>query len=111
MSGIPEIQTEYSSTYKRINVGGIFGGITAGGVEAIVYSEERRAERVLETEPISPNRMTIKRTTELELIIDPMQMVAIHRWLGNKIEEYQRIFGHIPSPEEIESKSRRHPQQ
>lgn len=111
MSGIPEIETEYSNSFKRINVAGMFGGIVAGGLEATVYSEARRAERVLETEPISPNRMRIRRTIESELIIDPMQMVAIHNWLGNKIQEYNQVFGHIPSPEEIESRTRRNPQQ
>lgn len=111
MSGLPEITAEYSSTYKRINVAGLFGGIVAGGVEAIVYSEERRAERVLETEPISVNRMTVKRTAEVELIIDPMQMKAIYQWLGNKITDYEQVFGRISSPEEIESRTRRNSQQ
>jgi hypothetical protein len=111
MSGIPRIQSGYSDTYKRINVAGIFGGILPGGLEAIVFSEERRAEAVLETAPISPERMTVKRTIEAELIIDPMQMKSIHSWLGDKISEYERLFGRIPSPEEVENRAKRHPQQ
>jgi hypothetical protein len=111
MSGVPEIETNYSENYKRVNVGGVFGGISPGGVEAIVYSESRRAEKVLETEPISPNRIRVRRTIEIELLIDPFQMRAIHQWLGNKIQEYERIFGRIPSPEEVESRTRRNPQQ
>ena len=108
MSGIPRIQSGYSDTYKRVNVA---GGIISGGLEAIVYSEERRTEAVLETIPISPDRATIRRTIEIELLMDPMQMRATHRWLGEKIEEYERIFGHIPSPEEVQDRARRHPQQ
>ena len=111
MSGVPEIETKESDSYKRINVAGMFGGIFPGGLEAIVYSESRRAERVLETEPISPNRMRIRRTIEMELVIDPIVMRSIYQWLGEKIAEYQRIFGNIPSPEEIESRSRRNPNQ
>jgi hypothetical protein len=111
MSGIPRIETGYSNTYKRIHVAGIFGGILPGGLEAVVFSEERRAEAVLETVPISPERMTVKRTVEAELIIDPMQMKSIHTWLGEKIAEYERLFGQVPSPEEVEDRSRRHPHQ
>jgi hypothetical protein len=109
MSGIPRIQSGYSDTYKRIYVAGMFGGVLPSGLEAIVFSEERRAEGVLETAPISPDRMTIKRTVEADLIIDPMQLRSIHTWLGEKIAEYERLFGPIPSPEEVESRARRHP--
>lgn len=109
MSGLPEIKSDYSQTYKRIHVAGIFGGILPGGLEAILYSEERRAEKALETEPISSNRVFVKRTVEAELIIDPLQMKSIHKWIGDKIVEYERIFGRIPSPEELESRSRRKP--
>src|SRR5215216_4163527 len=111
MSNIPVIRSDYSSTYKRINVAGIFGGIVPGGLEAIVYSEERRAEQVLESPELAPNRMTIKRTVEAELIMDPMQMKSVLLWLQQKIEEYERVFAHIPSPEEVQSRAGRHPQQ
>lgn len=107
MSGIPEIRSEYSESFKRINVGGIFGGIAPSGIEVSIYSEERRIDKVLETEPLSSNRMTVKRTVEVELIIDPMQMKSIHKWLESKIKEYETVFGHIPSPEEVESRGRR----
>ncbi len=30
---------------------------------------------------------------------DPMQMKSFHKWLATKIEEYESVFGHIPSPE------------
>ncbi|HEY7757480.1 MAG TPA: hypothetical protein VIA08_04545 [Nitrososphaeraceae archaeon] len=111
MSGIPIIETLYSETYKRINVAGIFGGIIAGGLEAIIYSEERRAEGILTTQPVFPNRMTLRRTVESQLLIDPLQMRSIHQWLGQQIAEYERVFDHIPSPEEIDSRTRRNPNQ
>jgi hypothetical protein len=107
MSGIPRIQTGYSDTYKRINVAGIFGGILPGGLEAIVYSEERRADAVLETAPISPEKIIVKRTVEAELIVDPMEMKSIHAWLGDKIAEYERLFGKIPSPDEVQNRAKK----
>jgi hypothetical protein len=109
MSGLPEIRSEYSPTYKRINVGGLFGSIRPSGLETFVYSEEPVIDKVLTTEPISPHRSMIKRTVECELIIDPMQMKSIQQWLNQKIAEYERLFGQIPSPEEVESRAKRGP--
>jgi hypothetical protein len=36
-------------------------------------------------------------------------MKSIHKWLEDKIKEYERLFGQIPSPEEVESRARRKP--
>lgn len=109
MSGIPRIESKYSEGYRRVNVSGVLGGVLPGGIEAVIYSEERRIEDVVETQPVSPNRMSIARTVEVALVIDPMQAKSIHQWLGQQIADYERIFGRIPSPEEIESRSRRAP--
>lgn len=107
MSGIPEIKSEYSPTFKKINVNGIFGGVRPSGVEAVIYSELNDIEKVLETQPLSANRTVIKRIIECELIIDPMQMKSIHKWLTEKIKDYEELIGPIPSPEEVESRQKR----
>lgn len=108
MSGsIPEIRSEYSPSYKRINVAGFFGGISPSGVEAAVYSQEKIVDKVIASEPPNPSRMALKRTIECELVIDPMEMKSIHLWLTEKIKEYEQLFGTIPSPEEIQSKRTR----
>jgi hypothetical protein len=51
--------------------------------------------------------MMLKRVVECELIFDPMQMKTFHKSLGTKIEEYENVFGRIPSPEELQSRTRR----
>lgn len=107
MSGIPEIESQYSPSYKRVILAGMFGGLYPGGLEAIVYSEERIADKALSTQPVSPNRMRLKRTIELELLIDPFEMKAVHGWIGQKIKEYEALFGRIVSPEELESRGKR----
>ena len=106
-AGLPEFRGEYSPTFKRIIVGGVFGGIVPGGLEASFYTEEKRIEKALETEPPSSNRMTFKRVVEAELIIDPELMRSIHKWLEAKIKDYEAVFGPIRSPEEVESRGRR----
>ncbi len=104
---LPEIQGEYSEDFKRIVAAGFFGRVQPFGLEAIVYSSQSIMDKVISTEPISPNRASVKRVIECELLLDPMQMKSLHMWLGKKIEEYEKIFSAIPSPEEVESRAKR----
>lgn len=107
MSGTPEIITSNADDFRRVIVSGMFGGIAPSGLEATVFSEQRDMLKALETEPISANRIIIKRVVECELLISPLSMKTIHTWLGDKIKEYEKLFGTIPSPEEIQSRQNR----
>jgi len=105
---LPELEGEYSEQFRRIAASGFFGSVQPFGLETTVYSTHRtNMDKVLSTEPMSPNRASIKRIVECELVIDPMQMKSLHQWLGLKIKEYEKIFGQIPAPEEVESRARR----
>jgi hypothetical protein len=99
MSDIPvrgsKIETETSLNYRRIIVSGLYGDISPMGVEAIVFSQERLPEPVLETEPLSTDKVTLRRIAECELIINPLKMKLIYEWLGKKIAEYEKVFGEI----------------
>lgn len=107
MSGMPEIYSEYSEKFQRIHVADILGSIIPGGVDVTIYSEYSDVKQALSTHPVSPTRIKIKRVVECELIIDPMTMKNIHKWLGEKIKAYEEAFGSIPSPEEVQSKMKR----
>lgn len=108
MSDIPvrevKIQSERSINYRKIIVSGLFGNISPMGLEAIVYSQERLPEPVLETEPLSTDKVTLRRIAECELIIDPLEMKSIYDWLGKKIAEYEKVFGDIPSSQDLEKR-------
>lgn len=104
---IPDIESGYSDSFKRIVVSGMFGSVQPIGLNASVYSEYQKVDKVLLSVNPEPTKSVIRRVIECELIIDPMQMKSIYLWLKTKIEEYERIFGTIPSPEEIESKFKR----
>lgn len=107
MTGIPKIYSEYSDKFKRIYVADVLGTIMPGGLEVTVYSEESDVKEALETQPISSNQIKVKRIIECDLIINPMEMKSIHKWLGTKIEAYEKAFGPIPSPEEVQSRLKR----
>jgi hypothetical protein len=80
---------EYSEQYRRIYVADVFGGVSPGGLEVVLYSENRDIQKALETHPVSAARTSIKRIVECKLIIYPMQMKSIHKWLEVKIKEYE----------------------
>ena len=109
MSGMPVIEAEESSEYRRIHVAGVFGGAKSGGVHALVYSERTDAVNALKTPQPAPQRIVLKRTIECELLLDPLQLKSLHIWLGEKIKEYERLFGRIPSPEEVASRAKQPP--
>ena len=107
MSFQPEFSSETSDGHRQIIVSGVFGGTRPFGLEAVLYSEKQDVEKVIKSQPPDPTKTVIKRTIEATLIIDPVQMKSIHQWLGDNIKEYERLFGPIPSPEELASKTRR----
>jgi len=105
VSSIPEITSGYADDYKRIQVAGIFGGVRPYGVSAVLYSESMDVEKAL-GQIIDPSRTKLKRVAECELMIDPMQLKSLHRWFGDQIVHYEKLFGPIPSPEELESREK-----
>ena len=104
MVGMPKIYSEYSDKFKRIYVADVLGMIMPGGLEVTVYSEQGDVKEALETQPVSANQIKVKRIIECDLIINPMEMKNIHKWLGGKIKAYEEAFGQIPSPEEVQSR-------
>lgn len=104
MSGLPEFVGETSPSFKKIIVDGVIGNVDSIGLEMLVYSTQRLVDKALESEPIAFNRMKFSRTAECELVMSPTQLKSVYLWLQQKLEEYEAIFGKIPSPEEIQSK-------
>jgi|SRR6187402_3130960 hypothetical protein len=101
MSEKIDIISEYSPDFRRINVTNVYGHIEPNGIEASVYSEQVLIDGVISEVPINKKKSKIKRTIECELIIDPMQIVSLHEWLGKKISEYEHVFGKIPTQKEM----------
>ena len=106
---MPEIKSDTSDSHRRILVAGVFGGARSYGLEVTVYSERGDYERVLESQPLNPARHILRRTIETTLVLDPMQMKSVHEWLGKSMAEYERMFGKIPSPDEVRDRSMRDP--
>jgi hypothetical protein len=103
----PKIEVTENPNYRTINVTGIFGSQHSMNFEILLYSDEWTAKEALSTSVSAPERSILKRTIETRLLISPFTTKLIAHWLNQNIAEYERIYGRIPSPEEVQSKLRR----
>lgn len=101
----PEVETSEHPNYRTINVNGVFGGHRAMFFEIVVYSDELKATKALSSAQVAPDKSTVKRTLECRLLIDPYQAKSIALWLNQHVAEYEKLFGRIPSPEELNAKA------
>jgi len=70
----------------------------------IVYSHQKMADKALASEPIAYGRIRYKRIAECELILSPTQLKSVYSWMGAKLEEYEALFGKIPTSQELQSR-------
>ena len=100
-----QIKAIKSPNFRTIIADRFFGGIDSMGLKAKIFSEQTDIENVINTEDIKKQQPILVRTIECELIIKPEQMKAFHLWLEGKIEEYETVYGKIPSPEEVSKRA------
>lgn len=103
-----KIQSVTSPNFRRIIADQFYGSLDSIGLKAIVFSDQNDIENVINKEPMNPQSVKIVRTIECELIIKPEQMKALHVWLTNKIEDYEAMYGIIPSPEQVNARMIKH---
>lgn len=101
---LPQIDVKEHPDFRTINVNGVFGGPRGMYFEVTLYSDEVKTGQALSTFEISPHKATISRTLECRLIIDPLQAKSIAQWLTRHITEYEKKFGRIPLPDELQNK-------
>ena len=99
-----KIEVKEHPNYRTINVNGVYGSHRPQYFEVILYSEEVDAKDVLASPENPQIRPTVKRTLETRLVINPFTAKSILYWLNQNVAEYERLFGRIPSPEEVNSK-------
>jgi hypothetical protein len=106
----PRVIRVVTSPDFRTIIADRFYGITIDsmGLRTNVISECNDIENVINTEEIKNEEPNLVRTVECELLIKPQQMKAFHVWLGHKIEDYEAMYGTIPSPEEVDRRAEKH---
>jgi len=96
-----------SPHFRRIVVDRTHGTVDSIGLLATIISQRQNIEKVYSTEPIDNKESVLETTIECELIIKPEQLKALYVWLGEKMADYEFMYGNIPSPEEVTNKARK----
>jgi uncharacterized protein DUF3467 len=98
----PDVEAKEHPNYRTIIVSGAYGGARPMHFEVVLYSDEYKPIKDLSTTNTLNEKPIVNRTLECRLIIDPFQAKIISQWLTNHVNEYEKQFGRIPSPEEIQ---------
>jgi hypothetical protein len=104
MSNLPEFEGETSSNFRKIIVEGVIGNIDSIGLDVLIYSGQRIVDNALKSEHIVFHKIKHKRIAECELVLSPAQLKSIYEWLGAKLQEYEAVFGKIPSQEDLQTR-------
>ncbi|MCP8307647.1 MAG: hypothetical protein H3Z53_06995 [archaeon] len=102
----PRVEVQRDEKYQTILVSGVFGGHRPGFFEAILYRDELVADEALSTAVPSPEKVYLRRTLQCRLVMDPFQAKNFAQWLIHHINEYEKLFGKIPTPEEVKQHSK-----
>jgi len=102
----PKVEIHKDEKYRTIIVSGVFGGHRPGFFEAILYTDELVADETLSTAVPSPEKAYLRRTLQCRLIMDSFQAKNFAQWLIYHVNEYEKLFGKIPAPEEVKQRSK-----
>lgn len=101
-----DVEAKEHPNYRTIIVNGAYGGARPMYFDIVLYSDEYNPIKDLSTTIKTANEKPIvNRTLECRLIIDPFQAKILSQWLANHVNEYEKQFGRIPSPEEIQGRA------
>jgi hypothetical protein len=100
----PKVELVEHPNYRTINVSGVIGGHRPMFFEAVLFSNELKVTEALTDAELNPERSHIKRTIECRLVMDPFEAKIMATWLNSEIATYEKNYGRIPSPEEVNSK-------
>ena len=102
---LPDIEVECHKDYRIIFVNQIHGGLRNQYFEFDVVSQVSNLEEPLKTPQPNYNKQVLKRILQAKLIIPPMDLKSFIIFLQKSLIEYEKIYGTIPSPEEIARKT------
>lgn len=96
------VRNEYASTYKQIPVSAFVTTLSEKGLEMTAYVEEEEDFKPEGT--IQPGVIYVKRTLETRLAVNPLQLKLLHSLIGRQLENYEKVYGKIPTPEEVNTR-------
>ena len=105
----PKIVVEKHEAYRIINQNGVYGGHRPGFFEWVIYTDEGIADEALSTVPPDPGKMKIKRTLQCVVRLTAIEAKDMAEWLNGHIAQYEKTFGKIVTPKDLEKKGKKPP--
>ena len=106
MSEAPDIQAYKSPTYKEINVTGQLSHLTYDGLQLVVLHESHDLQKALQGDQFKMSKAIVNREIECAINLTPINLKTWALLFQQELERYEKLFGVILSPEEIEEKFR-----
>ncbi len=102
---IPDIEVQKHPDYRTINVNGIGGNMNNMYLEMVVFTDEQDLEKSLGQHDFAIEKSVTRRTIQIRMIMDPYQAQSTLIWLQRHLENYKKLYGSIPSPEELQNRA------
>jgi len=104
MSEAPDVQVSQSDTYKEINVTGQISNLNYDGMRLTVLHDSFNLAPALSGAQIKMSKATINRKIECTINLSPVNLKSWAILLDQELKKYEKLFGTILSPEEINEK-------
>ena len=104
MSEVPDINTSHSDTYKEIYVTGQISTLNYDGLKLAVLNDTADLTKTLQSDRFQISKVIINRHIECTLNLSPQTLKAWALLLNKELNRYEKTFGHILSPEEVNQK-------
>ncbi|MDI1495158.1 MAG: hypothetical protein K8823_464 [Cenarchaeum symbiont of Oopsacas minuta] len=104
MSEMPDIEVTKSSSFKEINVTGQVSNLNYDGMKLTVLHDFPDLQKALSGNQFKASKAIINREIECTLNLSPINMKTWSIMFQKEVSRYEKLFGRIMSPEEIQEK-------
>jgi hypothetical protein len=102
MPGEPPVHVSKSGTFKEINITGQVANLSYNGMILTVFHDILDFSKSADGEDVDVSKIEIDRQIECTLYLRPAYLRAWAVLLHRELERYERLYGKIPSSEELD---------
>ena len=108
MSEPPDVEVTQSTTFREIHVTGQVSNLNYDGMQLTVLHDSPALQKALSGNQFKASKAIINREIECTLNLSPINMKAWLLMFKDEVERYEKMFGTILSPEEVNEKFKQH---
>ena len=99
-----DVVTKHDEKYKESFITTVVGGLRNGYFEYDLITETTDFENAMKGETYNFTKMVAKRTIQMKVLIPPIAFKDVVNLFMSQITDYEKVFGRIPTQQEIEDK-------